>query len=166
MDQRDDYREPYPPEPTKPWLLRRQRRYDFAIAALILVAGGLTFLRWVTKTMPGLSPTRVSINRASDVAEACESYRSNSPSHSHPASLDDLRKPLPGFGLLLADPEHDLCDHWGNPFRYAVVPDADGQPEVYVWFELTSDGKTTLHGAKRTAHGKLIRFGLPGDHAR
>jgi hypothetical protein len=70
-----------------------------------------------------------------------------------PARLADL----PGI------PSRDLVDAWGNPFRYAVVPNAAGQMEPYVWTERTQDGKTTLIGAKVAADGTVVRFGLPED---
>jgi hypothetical protein len=79
-----------------------------------------------------------------------------------------LKSPNDSYPVKLADvlpflDNKDITDAWGNPFHYALVANAAGELEPYVWAERTHNGKVTLHGAKRTADGRQVVFGLPDD---
>jgi hypothetical protein len=158
MDQRADYVEPYPPLATRPQSIRRHL-YTIGIAALVLLAATLVTLKLATKVRDGLSPVKVSIVRASELTEACQIYRDCNPAKTYPEKLEDLLHPTFYAGPFVSD--HILKDGWGDPFRYALVPNADGELEPYVWTERVMDGKVTLYGAKRTADGKSLLIGWP-----
>jgi hypothetical protein len=105
----------------------------------------------------------VSMIDAEKFARACRIYHDRHPDQRYPDKLSDLQNPPASVGHLLDNPNPDFRDAWGNPFRYAVVPNAAGVLEPYVWAEWTRDGKTTMHGAKLAADGTIVRFGLPED---
>jgi hypothetical protein len=108
-------------------------------------------------------PDRVyrAVLQAKGLTLACEAYHENpSSGNKYPAKLADLHSPPFGGSSFLRNGEEDLLDPWGNPFKYAVVPDAKGEPELYVWSEQTVDGKLQFIGAKRTAGGSTVLFGI------
>src|SRR5262245_33556450 len=153
MDQREDHREPVPPTISQPWLTSRQFWTIFAVFSLLVLA----VLALVQKAPTVVNQDRnfdVSVVRAHQLLRACETYRLKSSSNSYPTKLADVVR-------YLEDPS--LADSLGNPFHYALVPNADGELEPYIWVERVRDGKTTLSGAKRTAEGKEISFGLTDD---
>lgn len=132
-----------------------------ALVALGLVVGAITDttdknanLIWATY-------------KARDLVLACQAYRQHPGSGGkYPATLADLLAPPFGGGPLLGEgenPKYTLMDPWANPFKYAVVLNEAGDPEPYVWAELTRNGATTLVGAKLTAEGEVVAFGLPPD---
>jgi len=100
-----------------------------------------------------------SMNRAEALAFACREYYRQNPDKKYPATLADLKKPPPWFDWP-AIQDYEFTDAWENPFRYALVPNADGELEPHVWTEMTRDGRTTLLGVKLTADGVPVRFGL------
>ena len=70
-------------------------------------------------------------------------------------------KPPFGGPSFLRNGEADLFDPWGKPYRYAVIPNAKGEQEVYVWGERTVDGQLKLLGAKRRKRmGTIETFGF------
>jgi hypothetical protein len=112
-----------------------------------------------------LGPTRTSdrIFEVKRIIYACEAYRF-SPSNTGnkpPAKLADLIHPPFEGGPFVRDAEADLLDPWGNPYRYALVPSAEGKFDAYVWSERVVDGRLTLIGAKLQADGGTHFFGLP-----
>jgi hypothetical protein len=156
MDQRDDYAEPYPPLPPRPGVIKR-RALRFGIGILIAGIGAiLFFFACVLEIRDGITPTKLSISRANDAAEACRIYYLNNPERKYPTTLAEL-------GSLLSDVDEDIRDGWGNPLHYALVPNAESELEPYVWAERIRNGRTTLHGAKLTADGKTVVFGWPED---
>lgn len=101
-----------------------------------------------------------SITRSRSIVEACIEYRRLPGSQGNfPASLAELQKPL-FHGMPLID-EYHLRDGWGKPLRFAVIVNAEGEPEVYAWAEHDHDGKVLLHGAKAGTDGRVIDFGMP-----
>ncbi len=109
-----------------------------------------------------LGPTKTSdaAFRSMAVLKACEAYRNHpNAGDRYPASLAELVHPPWGGSSFLNDPEHDLTDAWGNPFRYAVVLGEDGEAVPYVWAERTVDGRLKLIGAKGRARDGAI-FGV------
>src|SRR5262249_45189947 len=106
--------------------------------------------------------THSSIHRASGVIYGCIAYRNHPQSGGkYPASLDELQRPSFKGGPFLEDPNYDLHDAWGNRLRYAVVVNEKGEAEAYAWAERTDNAKTYLCGAKGTADGTIVLFGLP-----
>jgi hypothetical protein len=96
---------------------------------------------------------------AQHVAKACELFRKyESFDGRYPQSMGDL---IHGDGKPLLDGgDRALCDSWGEPFKYALVPNEEGILEPYVWFERTKDGKTTLFGAKWSIReNEVVTFG-------
>ena len=159
MDQRADYVEPFPPLATRPQSIRRHL-YSAAIVALVLLAAVLVTLKLITKA-DGWSPVKASISRADELTLACQVYRDFNPAKTYPEKLDDLLNPPFDTGPFISD--HALQDGWGNPFRYALVPNSDGELEPYVWTERVTNGKVALYGAKRTADGKRLLFSRPDE---
>ena len=159
MDQRADYVEPFPPLATRPKSMRRHLN-SAAIVALVLLATGLVTLKLITKA-DGWNPVNASISRADELTLACQTYRDYNPAKSLPEKLVDLLNPPFDAGPFISD--HALKDGWGNPFRFALVPNSDGELEPYVWTERVVDGKVTLYGAKRTADGTRLLIGWPED---
>jgi hypothetical protein len=76
-------------------------------------------------------------------------------------SVDIQNSQIHGDGKPLLDGgDRALCDSWGEPFKYALVPNEEGILEPYVWFERTKDGKTTLFGAKWSIReNEVVTFG-------
>jgi hypothetical protein len=70
-----------------------------------------------------------------------------------PDRLSDLNRA--GYG------DDDLQGAWGQPFRYARVPDAAAGEDIYVWTDWTQDGRAFVVGAKVTAGGQRVKLGLP-----
>jgi hypothetical protein len=106
--------------------------------------------------------TQSAINEAGLLIEACQAYRRHPESGGkYPTNLADVIRPPIRSDPFLEDSGRVLIDPWGNPFRYALVPNENGEPEPYVWAERVKDGKLTLIGAKGTAAGKTKLFGLP-----
>ena len=136
------------------------RRLVLALAVLLVA------LLALASSIRALGPTDTgqAIAQAQWSVEACESYR-NHPANpnrgKYPASLADLVKPQFSQSGFLIRGEKDLIDPWGHPYRYAVVKNADGEDEVYVWSERFAGGKLKLVGAKRKANGEIENFGLP-----
>jgi hypothetical protein len=91
----------------------------------------------------------LSISRAEKLALTCYSKK--------PDRLSDLNR--------WGSDESDFQDVWGQPFRYARVPAADGGDDIYVWTDWTDwtddDGRVYVVGAKVTADGKRVRLGFP-----
>jgi hypothetical protein len=93
--------------------------------------------------------TGITISRASKLAVTCY-YR-------QPATLAELAK----SGL----DDEVFRDFWGTTFRYARMPTATGEVEVYVWTErMGADGRATVIGAKVTTDGKTVLLGLPREN--
>lgn len=144
-----------------------RRNRTWAVGALaVLVAAGVVLGALTRQTDTNANPI-LTAHKARDLVLACRAYRQHPGSGGrYPATLADLLAPPFGGGPLLVegeDPSNVLTDPWGNPFKYALVPNADGEPEPYVWAERTKDGATTLIGAKLTAEGEVVAFGLPPD---
>ena len=171
MGDREDYAEPGTPPAWDRSAVRR-RFYTFALGGLLLVvAGVLVFLLLSVKSTDRYYNVHMSLHRAKVLAQACEVYREHRPDNVYPATLSDLTRPVPGGGPGQSlTPARDArpaskspTDAWGNPFRYALVPNAAGELEPHVWAERTRNGKTTLHGAKLASDGTVVVFGLPED---
>jgi hypothetical protein len=64
---------------------------------------------------------------------------------------------IDGERPFLEGGEKAVYDPWGNPLKYALVPDAKGNMEPYVWSERTVDGKLAIIGAKK-ANDKDMQF--------
>jgi len=94
------------------------------------------------------------IHESSRFVQACWIYREHTPGQKFPAKLSEVL-PL----MELRDDKSD--DPWGNPYKYALVPNEKGELEPYVWAETIVDGKLKLHGAKCKSDGTVIRFGFP-----
>lgn len=83
---------------------------------------------------------------------ACEAYYLNPQSgNTYPKALGDLVMP-PWGGLPLT--RGRIFDPWRQPYRYEVVPGADGTPQPYVWSERAVNGKTRVYGRKPPRPGK------------
>lgn len=136
-------------------------RRNWAIVVPVVLLVGAVVL--IVSTTRYLGPTRSSqaVLQARGLLLACEAYHETPKSgKKYPAKLADLHTPPFSGGSFLRNGEDDLIDPWGNPFKYAVVPDAKGEPELYVWSERTVEGKLTLIGWKRTAGGSTVLFGM------
>jgi hypothetical protein len=95
---------------------------------------------------------RESIRRASVLMKACRVFSIKNEGL-FPSKLADIVKYL----------DHpDLTDAWGNPFHYALVPNADGVMEQYIWAERVQGDQVTLHGLKQTRSEQIV-FGWPDD---
>jgi type II secretory pathway pseudopilin PulG len=161
MDARDDYAEPGTLAPWEHPAFRRRVRAVVIALVLIGVAIGVVALVVFGQKVRSDTLTGRSVNRAMSLAEGCRNYRLTYPDRGYPAALADLAQETNGVGPFADD--ESLTDGWGHPFRYALVPNADGQLEPYIWSERTSNGRTTLHGAKLAADGTVVPFGLPAD---
>jgi hypothetical protein len=94
------------------------------------------------------------------LAEACREYSENPQAEGkYPEKLADLLAPRWG-GPPLIDPVPALTDPWGDPYFFTVTVDERGRREPYVWMERTVDEKFTLVGAKWSADGKAVTFGI------
>jgi hypothetical protein len=160
MDQREDYAEL---DARPPWVLRFMLRRVLPIGTVILVLVTVLVISAITKVSDRHYSIHLSLSRARTLVEACRIYRQQCPGGKYPATLAELRKPPPGYGPFLGDPERDCIDAWEIPFRYGLVPNETGELEPYVWTERTRDGKTTLIGAKLAADGTVTLFGRPDD---
>jgi hypothetical protein len=160
MSERDDYAD----LPIRPLLsARTKRRLRYGILVLILLLIGIPIFVLCSVKMSDRHYCEYrSIHRATNLAEASRIYYLNNPAKSYPANLQDLLNPPTGMGPFIDGPR-DLVDGWDKPFRYALVPNADGVLEPWVWTEFTWKGKTTLIGATMKSDGTLVRFGLPND---
>lgn len=107
--------------------------------------------------------THKSISRASGVIGACLDYRRHPKSGGrYPVSLDELEHPpFPSDPLPAFSTERELRDGWGKRLRYALVINEKGEAEPHAWAERVVNGKTHLCGAKATATGEVVMFGLP-----
>jgi hypothetical protein len=150
VDQRDDYRElDEQPE----WYRRPRFRKVARLLIALLVAGTVVGVAaWMSISV---RPTDryymvyTSIQQAEMLAKVCH------------LKSPDPRRPLTPADLKIANPR-ELADAWGNPYKWAVVPDPAGEPELHVWTEwVRDDGTTTLIGAKVRPDGTSVRFGLP-----
>jgi hypothetical protein len=134
-------------------------RRTWVVALLIVPAAALAALYIVTNTTDRHEYQHRAIADASVLAWACRAYHDRSGGN-YPDRLADLLTPKKGRPLV-DDAERALTDPWGNAYRYAVVPNERGEPEPYVWAEQASGGRLTLLGAKVTAAGETVLFGLP-----
>jgi hypothetical protein len=158
----DDYREPGPPAPWEHPAVRRLVRRVTTAFVLVMAVAAVIAIAVFGQMVRSTTATGWSVSRAVALAEGCRDYRQTYPDRGYPASLAELAKETNGIGPFVDD--GSLVDGWGRPFRYALVPNGDGELEPYIWSEWThSDGRTTLHGAKLTADGKVIPFGPPAD---
>ncbi|AMV27683.1 hypothetical protein VT84_25000 [Gemmata sp. SH-PL17] len=135
------------------------RRYWIAtglVAFFVLVAAAFS-----TKELDAHYNSEQTILRARYVLQSCEVYRGDPASGGkYPVALLDLHKRPSEGKSFLPDGDSDLLDMWGNPYRYAVIANAHGEQEVYVWAERVVRGKLKLLGAKRNADGGIELFGL------
>jgi hypothetical protein len=135
----------------KPW--------KWAVVVLVLLALGIVLILAAT-TYDGYSKSDQAVMQAANLTQVCEAYRVHPNSgKKYPATLADLASPPFGGSSFLKYGKDDLIDPWGNPFKYAIVPNEKGEPEVYVWTERIVDEKLMLLGAKRTADGETHVFG-------
>jgi len=166
MDERDDYADPDSRTPLVSSTLKRRLR-RIGIVTLMLVGLAVIVLLILAVVFPTISDrhysTHVTTQHAEHLAAACRAYYQHSPDKKYPAKLTDLLKPPGDIGPLVHNPDEAFLDAWGQPFRYALVPNEDGELEPYVWTERTRNGRTKLIGAKYTADGKKVVFGLPED---
>jgi hypothetical protein len=131
----------------------------------VLVAMPVVFVASIHPTDKHYNTFQAAI-RAEECVWACRKYsRQPDAGGKYPARLADLlAPPFGGESMLEAWEKDSLIDPWGNPYKYALVPNADGTPEPYVWTEREAPhGRTTLIGAKLTAQGEVVAFGLPRD---
>jgi hypothetical protein len=104
------------------------------------------------------------IIRSEELLLMCEEYSHSGSDKKYPSSLADLVTPPFGGSPNLRDtPQHYIIDPWGNPYKYAMVKNAQGKTELYVWTECVVKGKLKLLGAKMIADGSMsiVRFGHP-----
>jgi hypothetical protein len=154
----DDYREPGRPTAWERPEFRR-RVWTAAITSVLVVVVGVVVIVFGQKVR-SVTFTGDTVARARALAEACRGYRQTYPDRNYPATLAELAKESDGVGPFY---DGELTDGWGNPFRYALVPNAGGELEPHIWGERTWNGRTTLHGAKLAADGTVVVFGLPND---
>jgi len=100
------------------------------------------------------------IHESHGFVHGCWSYRERTPGRKFPAKLSELLLRSPeGVGPFM-DTRDDTCDDpWGNPYKYALVPNENGELEPYVWAERIENGKAKLYGAKCSADGTVTQFG-------
>src|SRR5262249_50541594 len=116
MDQREDYCE----QAARPLLKasRTEPRYwAIGIVSFVLLASVLICLLVLAPQSDRNQNVRESIRRASELAKACRVYSLKSEDNSYPSKLTDIIRYLE---------KPDLTDAWGNPFRYALIPNPDG----------------------------------------
>jgi hypothetical protein len=128
----------------------RRSVWFFAVLATLVVGAAL-----LVSSCSQFPPEKIdnAIIRAQQIERACENYRERH--DSYPPTLSAL---VEGSNPLLED-RHVIFDPWGSPFKYAVVTDANGGQEVYVWAERTQNGKLTFIGVKRGVDGKTKNIG-------
>jgi hypothetical protein len=98
---------------------------------------------------------------ADSIVRGCQMYqRHPKGSGKYPAALHELVASPFGVGPFV-DLPRGFNDPWGNPYRYALVQDEHGNTMPYVWAEREVDGELKLIGAKGTAGGKTVLFGVP-----
>lgn len=138
-------------------------RRKFLFAAIVIVLLCIPeFVFQLGRVSPGYSYTNKAIIRSESFAEACWSYRDRTPARKFPAQLSDLLSDSPpGAGSYIALHGDDCDDPWGNPYKYALVPDEKGEMVPYVWAERVVDGELRLHGATCKADGTAMGFGWP-----
>lgn len=137
-----------------------RRKWSIAVQIGLVVAFmALVGLAVSTTRVLMTKRSHQAVLQAKGLILACEAYHAQS-GEKYPTKLADLIVPPFGGSSFVRNGEDDLLDPWGRPFKYAVVPDGNGDPEVYVWAERTVDGKLLFIGAKRTASGRTELFGL------
>ena len=142
------------------------KRFRWVVLGLAVLLVALIALSSVVRVSGGPTPTGQAISQSKLLLQMCEYYRDHSANPQRgkfPTTLAELAKPPFDGAQFLTKGERDLIDPWGNPYRYAVIPNTKGEPEVYVWGERTKNGKLTLHGAKRRADGEIELFGRPEE---
>src|SRR5262245_13183671 len=110
-------------------MIAQKRSVAFVAVVVVIVAAFLILRpRYLIQTRSGTA-----VLHASGLLSACEAYRMHPAAKGKfPATLADLvTPPFGGTGYLKYGPQ-DLIDPWGNPYRYAVVPDDRGEPVAYV----------------------------------
>jgi hypothetical protein len=162
MSERDDYAEPGPPPLWERPAIRRWAIRS-GLVGLSIVLGAIIFVAVTARVTAVSSPIHLTFSRAGELAFACREYRDRHPDRLYPVKLTDLAVPSVSGGPFIDNSERSFTDGWGNPFRYALVPNAAGELEPHIWAERTVDGKTTLHGAKLAADGTVVTFGVPEE---
>jgi hypothetical protein len=136
-------------------------RWKFVLISVLTLVALALLIVYLTKQYEDASYSRKTLLQAHSVLQACEAYR-NDPANSGkklPVTLTDLLRPSFTDKSFLRNGEADLLDRVGNPLRYAVVINRNGEQEVYVWGERIMDGQLKLVGAKRKANGEIEVFG-------
>lgn len=148
MSEKEDYADNDLP---RPWFLRFLFRRLLPISVLLLLIGTVVVALFVGTYSDKHYMTHKTISDAANIVG--ELYLQKNAGREYPVKLTD-------FKLIDVTSRNDA---WGNPFRYALVTNEAGEIEPHVWSERTIDGKTRLIGAKVTADGTVVRFGLPTD---
>jgi hypothetical protein len=110
----------------------------------------------------GVSKATITKQKVHAILNACRAYSLSEPEGKCPAALEQIIGDDGGKSFLEGGLSA-IKDPWGNWFKYAAVPVADGKNEFYVWSEREVDGKLVLIGAKANADGKIIWFGNTSD---
>jgi hypothetical protein len=139
----------------------RLRTYAVAFLLVVVVLVSLLLLS-VQKTDQNYNEN-VAIIHATSLTSACRAYYLSPRSGgTYPAKLMDLiEPPFGGSSFVDGGDKNKLISCWGQPYKYAVIPNEQGEPEFYVWAEHVVDGELRIHGAKRTAAGAAVRIGGP-----
>lgn len=127
-----------------------------AIALLLVAAIALALLGRVVSDRH--QTTHLTIHHAEYVVRVCVAYHAKS-GGKYPTTLNDLLRPQFNGEPFLE--EWQTLDGHGKRLRFAVVVNENDEAEVFAWGERDVDGKTHLCGAKATADGTLVLFGLP-----
>jgi hypothetical protein len=133
------------------------------LGAVVIAFVVLLILPALQRSSDGYYSTHRSIANAKWVMFACLAYRDVYPESGgkFPATLEELLNPPSGSRSPLESGEQELQDGWGKRLRYAVVLDENGKQEAYAWSERIVRDRTHLCGAKCTADGRIVMFGLP-----
>jgi hypothetical protein len=128
------------------------------VVALVLIIGVTVCLLASLTTAP--PDTELAVYDAEAILRAYRAYSAKSGGQ-YPGRLADLVNPPWGGQALIVHPNRDpLIDPWGNSYKYALVPNENGQLEPQVWAERTNNVTITLHGARLSADGTTVQFGL------
>ena len=133
-----------------------KRRVGIAVIMLAVIFVGIALWFCWPRYLGGNDKYHWSIADLRTIASACRAYSLQS-GGAYPEKLGDLIHPPFGKKPFL-DSKDAIIDPWDKPYRYAVVPNERGEPEVYVWTEYDDDGGWVMIGVKVRADGSTVRF--------
>jgi hypothetical protein len=141
----------------------RKRHWIVIAVAVIALLTALLFIAsyFIVRYKDIVYINHVLLN-TQNIAKACREYSKHPAAAGRfPGKLHDLISPPFEAKSFIDGGRRAIIDPWGKPYKYAIVPNPDGVPEVYIWTDWADDRAITLRGAKVTAEGEIVLFGRP-----